>query len=81
MAHRDSCSITADAENANENIIVVAAKYGFAKFDRTTGQIEYLKRVWEGTSDIERADKSVDTTLSCDICTHIVRGCVSTTAQ
>ena len=46
---------------------MVGAKYGFAKMDRSTGEIEYIKKVWEEKSDVEKADKSADVTVYAEV--------------
>ena len=74
-------SVTADIENASGNTIVVAAKYGFAKLDRSTGKLEYLKRVWEEKDDIRKADKSAKMTIPYRALTDATSGCASTMVQ
>ncbi|CCX30059.1 hypothetical protein FPQ18DRAFT_356864 [Pyronema domesticum] len=47
---KDSVGVTANIAGAEhpDNVIMVAAKYGFAKLNTGTGELEYLKRVYEG---------------------------------
>lgn len=37
----------ADASESNADQLVVAAKHGFARLDRTTGKLSYIREVWD----------------------------------
>ena len=39
-------STTADLKTAKEDKIIVGAKHGYATMNRKTGEIEYIKRIW-----------------------------------
>lgn len=46
-------SITADIEG-HEGEYIVAAKLGFAIFDKSTGQLRYIKKVYDDPTNAER---------------------------
>lgn len=40
-------SITADIAGSEQEEIIVGAKYGYATMKRQTGELKYLKKLWE----------------------------------
>lgn len=59
MAHSlsETCSVTANIANGGDDhkdLIVVAAKHGYALADRNTGQLSYIRKVWDEQEDPEK---------------------------
>lgn len=40
-------SITADIAGSEKEEIIVSAKYGYASMKRQTGELKYLKKLWD----------------------------------
>ncbi|MCJ1311123.1 hypothetical protein MMC25_004793 [Agyrium rufum] len=63
----NSVGITADIEGSDEDEIAVGAKYGYATLKRSTGELKYLKKIWDREDEREKAhrmrfnDGAVDT--------------------
>lgn len=59
------CSVTANVEkrgDANDDKIIVGAKYGFATVDLKTGELSYIHQVWneqDGPGKEERYGEAV----------------------
>jgi len=60
----DAVSITADIQGPEDEEILVGAKYGYAKVNRKTGELRYVKKLWEDPEKANRMrfnDGAVDT--------------------
>ena len=54
--------VTANIANPGDSYkdhIIVAAKHGYALVNRTTGQMSYLRKVWDDQEGPEKAERFV----------------------
>lgn len=51
-------NIAQDAGAASEDELVVAAKYGFARLNQSTGTLSYIREVWTERDEREKAERS-----------------------
>ncbi|KAJ5130323.1 uncharacterized protein N7515_006362 [Penicillium bovifimosum] len=49
----EAVGVTANVQGS-ESQLIVGAKQGFARLDRTTGKLSYIRKVWEDEGQVER---------------------------
>lgn len=52
-----TANITTDSSGSHEDQLIVAAKYGFARLNQTTGELSYIQQPWteeDGPGKAER---------------------------
>ncbi|KAJ5610588.1 hypothetical protein N7510_007307 [Penicillium lagena] len=52
-----SVGVTANIADVDEDQLVVGAKYGFARLNRTTGSLSYIRQVWGEEDGLGRAER------------------------